>query len=48
VFNNNSATFGILGDVTKTPLPGVANPSDPRFVTIAAPVSVFGGVRVRF
>jgi iron complex outermembrane recepter protein len=48
VFNNNCATFGILGDVTKTLLPGVANPSDPRFVTIAAPVSVFGGVRVRF
>jgi len=47
-FNNNYATFGIFGDVTKTPLPGVAMPSDPRFVTLAAPLAVFGGVRVRF
>src|SRR6516165_4384954 len=48
LFNNNYATFGIFGDVTKTPLPGVANPSDPRFVTLAAPVAVFGGIRVTF
>ncbi|MBO0737752.1 MAG: TonB-dependent receptor [Alphaproteobacteria bacterium] len=48
LFNNNYPTFGIFGDVGKTPLPGVANPSDPRFVTLAAPVSVFGGVRIRF
>jgi iron complex outermembrane recepter protein len=48
LFNNNYATFGIFGDVTKTPLPGVPNPSDPRFVTIAAPVAVLGGLRVRF
>ena len=48
LFNNNYATFGIFGDVTKTPLPGVANPSDPRFVTLAAPVAVFGGLRIRF
>ena len=48
LFNNKYATFGIFGDVTKTPLPSVANPSDPRFVTLAAPVSVFGGIRVRF
>jgi iron complex outermembrane receptor protein len=48
LFNNNYATFGVFGDVTKTPLPGVANPSDPRFVTIAAPVAVFGGIRVKF
>jgi iron complex outermembrane receptor protein len=48
LFNNNYATFGIFGDVTKTPLPGVANPSDPRFVTLAAPVAVFGGVRITF
>jgi hypothetical protein len=40
-------TFEIFGDVTKTPLPGVANPSDPRFVTLAAPVAVFGGIRIR-
>jgi iron complex outermembrane receptor protein len=48
LFNINYATFGIFGDVTKTPLPGVPHPSDPRFVTLAAPVSVFGGIRVRF
>ena len=47
-FNNNYATFGIFGNVTRTPLPGVPMPSDPRFVTLAAPVSVFGGVRVKF
>jgi iron complex outermembrane receptor protein len=48
VFNFNYATFGIFGDVTKTPLPGVPMPSDPRFVTITAPISVFGGVRITF
>jgi iron complex outermembrane receptor protein len=48
LFNNQYATFGVFGDVTKTPLPGVANPSDPRFVTLAAPVAVFGGLRIRF
>jgi len=48
LFNNKYATFGVFGDVTKTPLPGVANPSDPRFVTLAAPVAVFGGLRIRF
>jgi len=48
LFNNQYATFGVFGDVTKTPLPGVANPSDPRFVTLAAPVAVFGGLRLRF
>ena len=48
LFNNQYATFGIFGDVTKTPLPGVSNPSDPRFVTFAAPLAAFGGVRVRF
>jgi hypothetical protein len=45
-FNNNYATFGIFGDVTKTALPGVSMPSDPRFVTLVAPVSVFDGIRV--
>jgi iron complex outermembrane receptor protein len=48
LFNNNYATFGIFGDVTKTPLPGVPNPSDPRFVTLAAPVAAFGGLRITF
>ncbi|HYZ39255.1 MAG TPA: TonB-dependent receptor, partial [Stellaceae bacterium] len=48
LFNKNYATFGIFGDVTKTPLPGVPNPSDPRFITMAAPLSAFGGLRIRF
>jgi iron complex outermembrane receptor protein len=48
MFNNNYATFRIFGDVTKTPLPGAPNPTDPRFITVAAPLAVFGGVRVRF
>ena len=42
------ATFGIFGDVTKTPLPGVASPSDPRFVSVAPPLAAFGGLRMRF
>jgi iron complex outermembrane receptor protein len=42
------ATYGIFGDVTSTPLPGVANPSDPRFVSVGAPIGAFGGVRMRF
>lgn len=42
------ASFGIFGDVTSTPLPGVANPSDPRFVSVGAPLAAFGGLRVRF
>jgi iron complex outermembrane recepter protein len=48
LFDNKYATFGIFGDVTKTPLPGVANPSDPRFVSAAPPLAVYGGIRVRF
>jgi iron complex outermembrane receptor protein len=48
LFNNNYATFGIFGDVTATPLPGVPNPSDPRFVTVGAPLAAFGGIRIRF
>jgi hypothetical protein len=47
LFNRNYATFGIFGDVAKISLPGVPNPSDLRFVTAAAPLAVFGGVRVR-
>jgi iron complex outermembrane receptor protein len=42
------ATFGALGNVTKTPLPGVDNPSDPRFISVGPPLAAFGGVRVRF
>jgi iron complex outermembrane receptor protein len=48
VANNDYATFGIFGDVTKTPLPGVPNPTDPRFVSVAPPVAAFGGVRIKF
>ena len=48
LFNNNYATFGIFGDVTATPLPGVPHPSDPRFVTVAAPLAAFAGIRIRF
>jgi iron complex outermembrane receptor protein len=47
-FDNKYATFGIFGDVTKTPLPGVANPSDPRFVSVAPPLAAFGGLRIKF
>jgi iron complex outermembrane recepter protein len=47
-FDSKYATFGIFGDVTKTPLPGVANPSDPRFVSVAQPLAAFGGLRVKF
>lgn len=42
------ATFGIFGDVTSTPLPGVSNPSDPRFISVGPPLAAFGGVKVRF
>jgi len=48
LFDSKYATFGIFGDVTKTPLPGVATPSDPRFISVGAPVAAFGGMRIRF
>lgn len=48
VTDTKYATYGIFGDVTSTPLPGVANPSDPRFVSVGAPIAAFGGVRLRF
>lgn len=48
LFDNKYATFGIFGDVSKTPLPGVANPTDRRFVSVAPPLAAFGGVRIRF
>ena len=41
-------TFGIFGDVTSTPQPGVPKASDPRFVSVAPPIAAFGGVRVKF
>ena len=48
LFDNRYATFGIFGDVTKTPLHGVANPADRGFVSVAPPLAAYGGVRVRF
>ena len=48
LFDRRYATFGTLGDVTSTPLPGVSNPSDPRFISVGAPVAAYGGVRIRF
>jgi hypothetical protein len=33
---------GIFGNVTATPVPGVANSSDPRFVTVAPSLAAFG------
>ena len=48
LFDNKYSTFGIYGDVTKTSLPGVANPSDSRFVSVAPPLAAYGGIRVRF
>jgi len=48
LFDNEYATYGIFNDPTKSPLPGVANPSDPRFVSVAPPLSAFGGIRIKF
>jgi iron complex outermembrane recepter protein len=48
LFNNKYATYGIFNDPTKSPLPGVANPSDPRFVSVAPPLSAFAGIRAKF
>jgi len=44
------ATFGIFGQETGAggSLPGVPNPSDPRFNSVAPPLGAFGGVRIRF
>jgi iron complex outermembrane receptor protein len=48
IADNKYATYGILNDPTKSPLPGVANPSDPRFVSVAPPLAAYGGIRVKF
>jgi iron complex outermembrane receptor protein len=48
LFDRKYATYGIFGDVTKTPLPGVAKPSDPRFVSVAPPLAGYAGMRVKF
>ena len=48
LFDNKYATYAIFNDPTKSPLPGVANPSDPRFVSVAPPLAAYGGVRITF
>jgi iron complex outermembrane receptor protein len=48
LFNKKYATYGIFGDVTQIPLPGVPNPSDPRFISVAPPLATFGGIRITF
>jgi iron complex outermembrane recepter protein len=47
LFDSKYATYGIYGDPARTPLPGVPNPSDPRFISVAPPLAVYGGVRVK-
>jgi iron complex outermembrane receptor protein len=53
--NNRYATFGVLGDPTGVGAPGIPPDAvtngpgvDNRFESPAAPISAFGGVRVRF
>lgn len=48
VTDNKYATFGIFGEVSSIPLPGVAHPSDPRFISVGAPVAAYGGMRITF
>jgi len=48
VLDRKYATFGTFGDVTAIPLPGVPKPTDPRFISVAAPISAFGGMRITF
>lgn len=48
LFDNPYATYGIFNDPTKSPLPGVANPVDPRFVSVANPISFYGGIKITF
>jgi len=47
LFDSKYATYAIYGDPTRTPLPGVPNPTDPRFISVAPPLAVYGGVRVK-
>lgn len=46
--DNKYATYGIFNNPTRSPLPGVANPSDPRFVSVAPPLAAYGGIRLKF
>jgi len=49
-FNARYANFGVLGDPSGVGAPGIPGGSgaDPRFQSPSAPVSAFGGVKVRF
>ena len=47
LFDSKYASYGIYGDPSRTPLPGVPNPTDPRFVSVAPPLAVYGGVRLK-
>ena len=50
VFNKRFATFGVLGDPTGVNAPGVpaTGVADPRFISPAAPISAYVGVRATF
>jgi len=51
VFNARYANFGVLGDPSGIGAPGIpasGSSIDPRFQSPGAPVSAFGGVKVRF
>lgn len=48
LFDQKYETFGIYGDATRTALPGVPNPTDPRFVSVAPPLAAYGGMRLKF
>jgi iron complex outermembrane receptor protein len=47
LFDSKYATYGIYGDPSRTSLPGVPNPTDPRFLSVAPPLAVYGGVRIK-
>jgi iron complex outermembrane receptor protein len=51
LFNAQYANFGVLGDPTGVNAPGIPTDGsfvDPRFQSPGAPISAFGGVKVRF
>ena len=49
LFDTHYNTFGQFGDPTGIGVPGIpANGVDYRFVSPAAPISAFGGIRIKF
>jgi iron complex outermembrane receptor protein len=48
LFNAKYETFGVLGDASGVPLPGVGITTNPRFVSPGAPIAAYGGLRVTF